>query len=799
MAVRALIQALAFHVVALVTLIGTPRSAFALPPNFLDETLPISFDQAVGVTFHDSGRAYVWEKGGQVWTVDGGVKSSQPLVDITEEVRNFRDYGLLGFALDPNYDINHYIYLLYVVDWYYLEFLNDPDYNPAASLTSFDSIGRITRYTADATTNYTTVVPGSRTILVGETITTGIPVVNESHGVGTILFAEDGSMIVTTGDAASFVIQDAGGDVPGTIYNFMADGICQPKEDVGAYRSQLVDSLCGKILRLDPATGDGLPDNPFYDAAQPRAPRSRVWAMGLRNPYRLVLVPGTGHNHPGDNFPGVMIAGDVGWNDWEELNVCTAAAQNFGWPIYEGFDLQPLYNDGSAIAFNVDAPNPLASPPTCDAYFNFQALLAPDTQTAPVWANPCNVLEVVPASIPRHKHRRAAIMWSHDFGAYVPTYDVSGQPTASRLGTPGCPTTGTDFFGYAAGAGAWYHGENFPEEYHDTLFIMDYAANWIRNVVFDANYNITEVREFENAMGPVSMAVNPVDGTMYYVSFNFEGVSELHRISYGGDGLPVVQASATPNFGPLPLNVQFSTAGTFDPESQPLTYLWDFGDGSPTSTNPNPSHTYAGAPGAPTTFTASVTVTDTASNAVTKMVKVFGNNTPPSVTITSPLDGSFYTMRFPEVTVPLTANVSDAETPEQTTCSWQLILHHNTHTHPDPPMLGCSQSATFTPIGCEPETYFYEFRLTVTDAQGLSTTAISTMSASCCPADVDDGSGTGTLDAGVTIDDLLYYLEIFNAGSPDADFDDGTGTGTLDGGVSIDDLLFYLGEFNMGC
>ncbi len=68
-----------------------------------------------------------------------------------------------------------------------------------------------------------------------------------------------------------------------------------------------------------------------------------------------------------------------------------------------------------------------------------------------------------------------------------------------------------------------------------------------------------------------------------------------------------------------------------------------------------------------------------------------------------------------------------------------------------------------------------------------------------CVADVDDGSGTGTPDGGVTIDDLLYYLSLFEAGVIAADLDDGSGTGTSDGGVTVDDLLFYLSHFATGC
>ncbi len=68
-----------------------------------------------------------------------------------------------------------------------------------------------------------------------------------------------------------------------------------------------------------------------------------------------------------------------------------------------------------------------------------------------------------------------------------------------------------------------------------------------------------------------------------------------------------------------------------------------------------------------------------------------------------------------------------------------------------------------------------------------------------CPADVDDGTGTGTPDAGITIDDLIYYLGLFEAGNPAADLDDGSNTGTPDGGVTIDDLIFFLTHFEAGC
>lgn len=68
-----------------------------------------------------------------------------------------------------------------------------------------------------------------------------------------------------------------------------------------------------------------------------------------------------------------------------------------------------------------------------------------------------------------------------------------------------------------------------------------------------------------------------------------------------------------------------------------------------------------------------------------------------------------------------------------------------------------------------------------------------------CVADTDDGSGLGSPDGGVTIDDLLYYLTIYTQGLIAADTDDGSGLGTSDGGVTIDDLLYYLVRYESGC
>src|SRR4029450_13615764 len=85
--------------------------------------------------------------------------------------------------------------------------------------------------------------------------------------------------------------------------------------------------MCGSIIRVDPATGTRLADNPLASSTHPQ-PR-RIVSYGLRNPYRFAFRPGASE----------IWVGDVGWNTWEELDRIPSPAapvENFGWPCYEG-------------------------------------------------------------------------------------------------------------------------------------------------------------------------------------------------------------------------------------------------------------------------------------------------------------------------------------------------------------------------------------------------------------------------------------------------------------------------------
>ena len=125
-------------------------------------------------------------------------------------------------------------------------------------------------------------------------------------------------------------------------------------------------------------------------------------------------------------------------------------------------------------------------------------------------------------------------------------------------------------------------------------FFADYAQHWIKRLTFDANGNVSGVFNFEPISGNPNESAGDVvyltegpDGALYYVDLGYSdiggtfGVSKIRRIRYlQSNQAPVAIVSANPTSGPQPLDVTFSSAGSSDPEGQPITYSWDFGDGT---------------------------------------------------------------------------------------------------------------------------------------------------------------------------------------------------------------------------
>ena len=310
-----------------------------MPDGFVDEPVVtgltgelIAFDQS------SSGSFYLAEKSGlvRIWRDDQLL--DEPFLDIREKVNDRVDRGLLGLALHPQFPDVPYVYLAYTFDPPELIALEQED--PGRFDGNGNRVARVVRYTADSQHNHERAVPDSEVILIGKNSTYEnigdpegnpndleniqlpscgpvgaplndcLPIDEITHTVGSLRFAPDGTLLATNGDGASYL---------------------QTSEV--AFMVQDLDSLRGKILRIDPISGLGLSDNPFFDG-DPNSNRSKVLSYGLRNPFSLAIHPRTGEPY----------VGDVGWDLWEDVH--GGSGRNFGWPCFEGNNTGNLRREG---------------------------------------------------------------------------------------------------------------------------------------------------------------------------------------------------------------------------------------------------------------------------------------------------------------------------------------------------------------------------------------------------------------------------------------------------------------------
>lgn len=263
----------------------------------------------------------------------------------------------------------------------------------------------------------------------------------------------------------------------------------------------------------------------------------------------------------------------------------------------------------------------------------------------------------------------------------------------------------------------------WPVAYDRTYLFSDYVCGKIL-VLRPKTTGGFSASDFVTGLGEgsaVSMRFGPHEDTqaLYYTTYGNGG--EVRRIVFSGTAnrTPRAVLRARPKFGPVPLTVKFYGGGSSDPDGDPLTYRWSFGDGT-SATGRSVSHTYQRAG----IFTATLTVRDGRGGNDAATVTIGAGHTPPTPTILQPTP----TTRFrvgQRITLQGSATDEQGQALPPESLTWTVTLHHDTHTHPFlPPTSGNDVEITAP----EPESLeaaamsYLEIRLKATDTRGLSRT-----------------------------------------------------------------------------
>ena len=724
-------KAVASIILSMITIMALPLFSQEVPEGFHDELITDDFLAPVGVAFPDSNLIYVWEQDGRVHVLRAGVKLQDPLLDIHAEVSAGGDHGMLGLALHPDFELNGYLYVSYVVDPHYLRFFGTDVYDPAIADTWDATIGRVTRYQVD-TSDFTRIVEGSRKVILGAQLNDGIPVAAPAHGVGGLDFGTDGTLLVGTGDGTTWVGHHTGGDDYKEFgFDSLAKalGILPPGQDVGSLRSQQLDSYNGKILRIDPDSGEGLSSNPFFDPEDPHAARSKVWALGLRSPFRIRVRPGSGSTDPADGRPGVIYIGDVGSNQYEELNIAAEPGRNFGWPLYEGMALNRGFYDKQVP--NPLQPFPLEQNSDCEeAYFRFNDLIRDPRKDHQIdRTHPCPVSGIIPDSIPVFVHERPAVAFGNSKNnpeqVWIPGYANDGTASALRIDDPRADIEGLPFDGISSIAGDFYTGSIFPGDWQDSYYHGDFSG-WIKAMRYDTHGidEIHAVQDFKTGGNSVVyLRFSPFEEALYYVVLDYSdrpNIYQLRRITFGGNPKPVARALAEPHFGPSPLTVSLSARASYDPGGEPVQYLWKL-PGGKVSYQQDTQVVVSTIETGPVNMPVTLIVRDTAGLQDSTIQTISLNNTPPEVNIRSIPEDYLYPLNQGLIDLSLEAEVSDLEHPiDMLHYHWEIKLKHNDHFHVEFVDTNISSQVSLFALGSTTlDKHAYEINLTVTDPLGL--------------------------------------------------------------------------------
>jgi PKD repeat protein/glucose/arabinose dehydrogenase/type 1 glutamine amidotransferase len=635
--------------------------------NYEKVTLNDEPGEPMSLAVLPDGRVLHNTRGGEIRLYDPATGAS-PVISTIPVYQHDED-GLQSLTIDADFAHNKWVYL------YYAPPLATPVDNPATpGVNEGDAPTTSTDPTAwDVYKGYNQL---SRVKFV-QTPTPHLDLATEQqilrvntdrgiccHVAGEIKFDGRGLLYLVTGDDTNA----GGSDGFNPINESPTQG---PGYD--AQRSAAnTNDLRGKVLRVR-VKSDGtysIPAGNLFAESADHTDKTRpeIFLMGLRNPFRFD-VDSNGYVYVGDYSPDSQVAnpgrGPEGTGRWFATN----KAGNYGWPYcvtptlpYVDFD---FVTRTSGQPFNCAAP-------VNNSPRNTGLTALPPVQPSQFWytfqgRTPCP-------------------------GEYLSTPPTTCDFTWPVVGTGGVGPMGGPVYHYDSRLDS---ATKFPEYYDNAVVFGEFTRDKIFMMRTDGRGHLAGIEQFLPGFvfdNPMDMEFGP-DGSLYLLEygdgfFRANPDAQLSVIRYvKGTRSPVAALSATPTSGQAPLTVQFSSAGSSDPDpGESISFAWDFtGDATIDSADPSPSFTYL----TNGVYTAKLTVTDSSGKTAVLTRTITVGNTAPVVSVTAPLGGTFFD--WGDV-IPFSVSVTDPEDGAidcgRVTVSF--ILGHDSHGHGQTSTTGCT-------------------------------------------------------------------------------------------------------------
>jgi cytochrome c len=567
--------------------------------RFKVETLATELLQPMELEVAPDGRIFFNEINGKlrIWKPGGAVVDAATLA-----VFNQQENGFLGFALDPGFTTNNWIYLYY-----------SPTNHTGQRLSRF-------------------VMHGDTLDLQSEKIVLQFPEQRKDccHHAGSVEFAPDGNILISTGDNTH-----PGGD---------SDGYAPIDErpDRDAFDAQDGPSnpadLRGKILRIRPMP-DGtyqIPDGNLFskDGSQGRP---EIFVMGCRNPWRMSVDQATGIVYWGEVGPDAGGDGPRGSRGYDEINQAKKAG-NYGWPYFVGNNFPYAHYD-----FATKKVGALYDPahPRNDSPANTGARDLPPAQPAFIYW-PYGESKEFPALGQGGRTACAGPVFH-----FKPEFrNTGGFPEAFDKcllfydwQRPFIKWARLDKDSNLVGIEPFTSAVSLANE-RGRINALEQKGEFVIRRMVDSQFG--------------------ADGCLYLLDYGEtwgpNKDARLIKISYQwGNLAPIARATATPTAGREPLSVALSADGSKDFEGDALSYEWRLHPGNTLLAKTASATASIAKPG---NYVIELSVQDGKGGVGSTSVPLIVGNAPPEVRFKAPQDGDFFTPGQP---VRYEVAVADAE------------------------------------------------------------------------------------------------------------------------------------------